>query len=54
MNELDEAVILASKEPNIYNLPKAMEERLELILNYIIRKTANKDSYIVRVSKLIY
>jgi len=54
INELDNAVTLTGKDPNIYNLPKAVEERLELILSYIIRKTANEDSYIVRVGDLIY
>jgi hypothetical protein len=31
-----------------------MEKRLELVLSYIIRKTADRDSRIVWVSELIY
>ena len=54
INELNEAITLAGKDPDIYNLPEAVEEQLELMLSYIIRKTANEDSHIVRVSKLMY
>ena len=54
INELDKTVTLTGKDPDIYNLPKAVEERLKLIFSYIIRKTADEDSRMVWVGELIY
>ena len=47
MNESDEAVTLTVKDLNICNLSEALEERLELVLSYVTRKTADKDSRVV-------
>lgn len=54
MNKLNEATTLADKDLNIYNLPEALEERPELMLSHVIIKTADEDSRIVRVVKLVY
>ena len=54
MNELNEAATLADKNLDIYNLSKALEVRPELIYSYVIRKTADEDSRIIRVDKLVY
>ena len=54
INELNEAVTLTEKNLNIYNLSEALEERPELILSYVTRKTADEDSRVVRVVKLVY
>ena len=54
INELNEATTLTNKDLNIYNLSKALKEPLELILNYVIKKTANENSRTIRVGKVIY
>ena len=54
MNELNETATLADKDLDIYNLPEALEERPELMLSHVIRKTADKDSRVVRVGELVY
>jgi len=54
MKKVNEATTLADKDLNIYNLPEALEKRLELMLSYVIRKTADEDSRVVRVVKLVY
>jgi hypothetical protein len=54
MYELNKATALANKDFNIYNLPKSLEDELELVFSYVIRKTADEDNRIIRVSKLVY
>ena len=54
MKKVNEAITLTDKDLNIYNFPEALEKRLELMLSYVIRKTANEDSCVIRVVKLVY
>lgn len=42
MHELNKATTLAEKDHDIYNLPEALEERLELMFIYVIRRLPTK------------
>lgn len=54
MHELNKATALADKGLDIYNLSEALEEQPELIFSHVIRKTADKNSRIIQVGKLVY
>ena len=54
LHELDEPASLAWRDLDVGDLAKALEERTELILGDVARKTTNKNSGVVRVSELVH
>jgi hypothetical protein len=54
VHELDEAASLAGRNLHVGNLAEPLEERSELILGHIARKTSDENRSVVRVGKLVH
>ena len=54
LNELDETTALSWWDLNVGDLSKALEEAAELILGDVAGKTADEDSGVVRIRKLVH